>query len=342
MLDANGQLREAGFATSLLPRYDRMAVKAGATRIKEWDYYAVMNERFGLALTIADNSYMGLCSVSLLHFDRKSEITKTFLIPFPMGRLRLPGTSTSGTTKVKAKGYQVAFLHEHGMSLPGSPDSSRVINCKIRNFHKGKPLEAALRLTGEPPASMVIATPFAGKPRHFYYNQKINCLRAQGVVQFDGKRYVFGQQDSFGVLDWGRGAWPYRNAWYWASASGLLQGEPFGLNLGCGFGDPSAATENMLFYQGAAHKLGQVTFDIPQKDGRDDYLSPWRLTDSEGRLALDFRPILDRHAHTSALVVSSLQHQVFGRFSGRATLDDGRTLEVRNLLGFAEKVVNRW
>ena len=32
--------------------------------MKEWDYYYVGNDHFGVALTIADNSYMGLDSIS--------------------------------------------------------------------------------------------------------------------------------------------------------------------------------------------------------------------------------------------------------------------------------------
>jgi hypothetical protein len=36
------------------------------------------------------------------------------------------------------------------------------------------------------------------------------------------------------------------------------------------------------------------------------------------------------------------QHQVFGRFSGQAVLDDGSTVSFQDLLGFAEKVYNRW
>ena len=36
------------------------------------------------------------------------------------------------------------------------------------------------------------------------------------------------------------------------------------------------------------------------------------------------------------------QHQVFGRFSGTATLDDGTVLPVRDLIGFAEEVENHW
>ncbi|MBR4862787.1 MAG: DUF2804 family protein, partial [Firmicutes bacterium] len=34
--------------------------------------------------------------------------------------------------------------------------------------------------------------------------------------------------------------------------------------------------------------------------------------------------------------------QVFGKFTGKAVLDDGAVLEVKDLLGFAEKVHNKW
>ena len=42
--------------------------------LKEWDYYLVSNGRFALALTIADNGYMGLDSISLLDLEEKWEI----------------------------------------------------------------------------------------------------------------------------------------------------------------------------------------------------------------------------------------------------------------------------
>lgn len=44
LLDAAGNLREAGYAKRLLPVYDRAAIRAGAARIKEWDYYLVAND----------------------------------------------------------------------------------------------------------------------------------------------------------------------------------------------------------------------------------------------------------------------------------------------------------
>ena len=77
LLDDKGNLTQPGFAKRLLPVYDRSRVKGGALRLKEWDYYLVTNGRIGLALTIADNSYMGLDSISLLDFVEGWEVTKS-------------------------------------------------------------------------------------------------------------------------------------------------------------------------------------------------------------------------------------------------------------------------
>ena len=45
-------------------------------------------------------------------------------------------------------------------------------------------------LSDEPEDSMVIATPFH-KSKHFYYNQKINCLRAEGKFTIGQQEYLF-------------------------------------------------------------------------------------------------------------------------------------------------------
>ncbi|MBR1584832.1 MAG: DUF2804 domain-containing protein, partial [Clostridia bacterium] len=212
----------------------------------------------------------------------------------------------------------------------------------MENFGKGCTILFDLTLTDPPADSMVIATPFPNKPTAFYYNQKINCLRAQGKAVLGDQEYLFAPAHSFAVLDWGRGVWTYDNTWYWGSASGLAGDTPFGFNVGYGFGDTSAATENMIFYAGKAHKLSQVTFEIPMKNGTEDYLSPWRFFSDDGRFEMTFTPLMDRSAAIDLKLLCSIQHQVFGRFTGSAVLDDGQTIRVQNLTGFAEKVRNRW
>lgn len=333
LLDVSGNLAEPGWARSLLPVYCRSQIRAPKTRIKEWDYYCITDGHIGLALTIADNGYMGLDSISFLNFDERFEITKSPMRLLPMGKTHLPESSRLGASEIAASGYALAFYHE---------DGARQLSFHMDNFRGKDAIEGIITLTDEPIESIVIATPF-DKPGHFYYNQKINCLRAAGEVVFDGETRRFDPETATAVLDWGRGVWTYQNTWYWGSASGYVDGVPFGMNLGYGFGDTRAATENMLLYDGVAHKLDQVDFGIPKDAaGKDDLLAPWHVTDNLGRLDLTFTPILDRAAYTGAVVLESNQHQVFGRFDGTAVLDDGTALTIRGLRGFAEKVKNRW
>ena len=333
LLNERGDLTEPGYAKRLLPVYDRTKVKGGFARLKEWDYYYVGNDRFGVALTIADNSYMGLDSISFLSFGEEPwEITKSPMSVFPMGKTNLPATSASGVTTHSGKGYSLEFRVENG---------ERILLAHMEHFRGNDAIGIHVTLTAEPEESVVICTPFE-KPGHFYYNQKINCMRAAGTVCLGSEEYRFDPEDSFGVLDWGRGVWTYHNTWYWGSASGLADGVDFGFNIGYGFGDTSAASENMLFYGGKSHKLSQVTFHIPMKDGKEDYLQPWRFTSDDGRFEMDFRPVMNRASCTDVKLIKSDQNQVFGRFTGTATLDDGTVLQIRDLMGFAEKVENKW
>lgn len=333
LLDARGRLIEAGYTKGLLMDYDRKAIKAGALRIKEWDYYLIANNDYAVALTIDDNSYMGLDGISLLDFRKPWEHTNNVMSFLTLGKRHFPASSSNGDVYSGTKKYSISFRHNV---------DHRLLSFHMDNFMDGKPIRGEIRLENPRQESMVIVTPFAEKETAFYYNQKINCLPASGSVEFDGQTYIFDKENSFGVLDWGRGVWTYDNVWYWGSASGLADGVPFGFNIGYGFGDTSAASENMLFYSGKAHKLSRVTFNIPMKNGKEDYMSPWTFTSDDGRFEMDFVPIIDRAACTDVKLICSDQHQVFGRFTGKAVLDDGKEIYIKDFLGFAEKVHNKW
>ena len=344
LLDGEGRLSQRGYAHSLLLDYRRDAIKAPAWRIKEWDYYLISDGRKGLALTLADNAYMGLVSVSALDFEAAREKTSSLILPFTWGKMGLPESSRRGDAAYKNGRADFRFANN---------GEKRRLQVSFLAFDQagGKPvnLEADIILTEEPRDSLVIATPFPENPRAFYYNQKIIGQRAQGWVRLSGpglekpREFRFDPEDSFGLLDWGRGVWTYDNTWYWGAAMGLIGGRPFGFNIGGGFGDTSAASENILFYDGQGHKLEEVRFLIPRKpDGGEDYLSPWRFASSDGRLELDFRPCLDRAAKTGFGPLLSDQHQVFGHFSGQVILDDGQRLQLNDFFGFAEKVRNKW
>ena len=109
LLDEHGSLKEAGWSRSLLQEYRREDIKAKRWRIKEWDYYLILNDFYGVAFTISDDGYIGLQSVSLLDFKKGWEHTETILNAFPMGKLKLPTSSESGSCRYRDKRLDMEF-----------------------------------------------------------------------------------------------------------------------------------------------------------------------------------------------------------------------------------------
>lgn len=345
LLDAQGHLREPGYALQLPFLYNREDIAAPKWRIKDWDYYLVNDDEYAVALTFSDLGYLGLISASVMDFGTNTFKTTSEMVPFTFGSFGLPRVSKEGNIKWENSRCSVDYRHVRiGGGASAAAKRGRRLSFSMKNFDGVRDFEAEFLLDEEPQDTMVIATPWAEDPTAFYYNQKIIGMRARGGFRVGEKFHEFSANDSLGLLDWGRGVWTYENTWYWAAAQGRQDGHIIGLNLGYGFGDTSAASENMIFYDGICHKLHWVDFGIPQlADGSFDYYAPWHITDDEGRLDLEFTPQIDRTDNINvANIIVSNQHQVFGVLTGRLVLDDGTTVEVRHLRGSAEHIFNRY
>lgn len=346
----DGRLAMPGWATSQLLAYSRSRIKASKWRIKEWDYYLINDDEYAVALTLSDLGYVGLISASVIDFAQAAYHTSSVITPLPLGRFGLPSSSDTGVSEFS--NGRVSFRFE-------AKDGTRRIRARFDRFDGDDDLVVDAVLDEAPRDTMVIATPWAEDPLAFYYNQKIVAMRAQGSFKKGLLVHGFRPDDSFGLLDWGRGVWTRDNTWFWAVAQGWQDGEGhavpgahrFGLNLGYGFGDTSAASENMVFVDGVAHKLARVDFGIPEKAGaaeavltvdRYDLLAPWHVTDNEGRLDLVFTPLVDRVDYMDYKLISSDQHQVFGTFDGVVRLDDGSEFQVADLKGSAEVIHNKY
>lgn len=330
LLDRNGELCESGYALSQIKTYSRRDIKRRKLRIKEWDYYCFCDDDYAVALTVADNSYMSLGSVSVLDFKHLTYVTKSKIGLFPRGKLGMPSNCTAGDVHYEKGGVKLDFIVD--------AQGNRTLACSFEKFDGKKNFECNIRLDPARGDNITVAIPFEKRHR-FYYNTKVNCLQGRGWFTVGDMRHEF--TGGNGGLDWGRGVWPYSNTWYWSSLSCITDGKPFGLNLGYGFGQP-AASENVIFYDGRANKIDTVKFDIPYTNGAVDYLKPWKIADDKNRLDLIFYPILDRKDKMKMLWLSTDQHQVFGKFYGKAVLDDGAIISVQDKVGFAEHVANKW
>src|SRR6185436_3904336 len=127
-----------------------------------------------------------------------------------------------------------------------------------------------------------VVIPFS--ERRFQFTSKQNTLPAEGEVRVPGRAFSFSPHNqSFACLDYGRGLWPYRTTWNWASASGVQDGRTIGLQLGGRWTDGTGMTENALCLDGRLHKIGD---DVQFAYDTRDFMKPWTL--SSPRVALRF------------------------------------------------------
>ena len=333
LLDDQGRLIQIGWARQPLLDCNLEAARFYALRslqrfrIKRWDYYGLTTPTHFYSFTLADLGYAGQAFAYVVDLEAGTYHEQTLTLPLARG-IALPRNSTEGVSAFKGNKARFIFRAE---------PEGRHLSVEWPGFGgKGLAAEVHLRL---PPdhESMVIVIPIADK--RFYYNRKVNCLPAEGWIEYEGVRVDLDPTESLGNMDWGRGVWEYRSFWVWASASGFLPDRRrVGLNLGLGFGDTSAATENALIMEGRIHKLGQV--DIAYN--ADDFMQPWRMTSPDGRADLEFVPFLERVAATNLLLIASQVHQMFGHYRGTIVADDGETLHLDGLVGFAEEHHARW
>ncbi|MEG0324310.1 MAG: DUF2804 family protein, partial [Raoultibacter sp.] len=138
------------------------------------------------------------------------------ITPLPLGRFKLPEHSDTGVTEFENKRVHMRIETKDGI---------RTIRVRFEKFDGEESLHIDAVLDNEPKDSMVIATPWAEDAKAFYYNQKIVGMRAQGSFKKGFVVHGFRPEDSFGLLDWGRGVWTRDNTWFWAVAQGWQDGQ---------------------------------------------------------------------------------------------------------------------
>ena len=113
LLNEKGNIAEPGFAKKQYWQYDRRDIRAPKWRIKEWDYYYIGCQDYGLCLTISDAGYVSSLSVSLLTYgDNPEQWNDGAMGLFPLGKLHLPGTSVTGDISARVGRADMAFLND--------------------------------------------------------------------------------------------------------------------------------------------------------------------------------------------------------------------------------------
>jgi len=176
----------------------------------------------------------------------------------------------------------------------------------------------------------------------FQFTEKHQARPAAGILTVNDRVCALGAGagEVFGILDIGRGRWPYQTQWNWGGGAGdSSTGEQVGIQTGGKWNDGTGFTENGIFVNGRLHKLSE---DLEWHYDWDDPMQPWRVRSADRSFNLTLVPIHDRHATISLGVLSNEVHQVFGHWSGSVPDGAGGSLTVDGIFGFAEEARARW
>ena len=294
-------------------------------RLKKWDMYHLATPDHYLSFLVAWIGYGAFGTAYV--YDRKSKTgSEEFHLRLPRPENPMMRNSDQGRTEYLGRKGKIVFEVE---------GESRQIRVDFPSF-AGVGLKAAIDLHLPAGHESVCATHLTN-PRRSHYSHKINCMTARGELELGKKSFRLDPENSFGMLDFGRGYYPPKLFWYWATASGRdAKGKLVGWNLGYG-NSPVQTNENALFYDGRLHKIGQVKCQVPE-----DLMQPWRVWSEDGRVDLTLVPENVRFSDLKIGGLYSIGRPALGLYSGAIILDSGEKISLPEIFGLFEWFNQKW
>ena len=295
-------------------------------RKKKWNYWCVYGEDILFSATISHLDYAAVCFVYFLEYETQRYFEKTVVIPLG-AKVKMP-TKVLETVSFANSDLRIHISHFDGdthLSVT-SPDFD------------GERLQA--ELTIHHPVdddSLNVVIPW--NRQMFQFTAKHHILPTTGVVKIGDRRYTFNEEESYAVLDYGRGVWPREATWNWGMASQRMRGRRIGLNFGGKWTDGTGITENAIFVEGVMTKIHEdVLFEYDQ----NDFMKPWTIRSKFSETVhLTFTPFFERVANADAKLIRSEVHQMIGYYNGTIKLENC-SLRISQMIGCVEEHIAKW
>lgn len=295
-------------------------------RKKKWNYWCVYGEDILFSATITHLDYAAVCFVYFLEYETQRYFEKTVLIPL--------GTKVKMPTQVlETVNFANSELRVHMSYLDG--DTHLSVTCP--DFD-GERLQAELTIQ-HPTTDDSLNVVIPWNRQMFQFTAKHHTLPTTGIVKIGDRRYTFNEEESYAVLDYGRGIWPREATWNWGMASQRMRGRRIGLNFGGKWTDGTGMTENAIFVDGIMTKIHE---DVLFEYDRNDFMKPWTIRSKFSETVnLTFTPFFERVAKTDAKLIRSEVHQVIGYYNGLVKLENC-SLRISQMIGCAEEHIAKW
>lgn len=328
VVNEKGRVINPGFSPRMDFAFDKAKVKTRESRIKEWEFYQLLDGCWVFQATIGHASLFGSYSVRLFNLETKESYGLDRLELHTKKNLPVQSNPDADyRVEVDRKDFSISFELKDGV---------KTIRCSGVSKTHG-PCEVEMRIDFDRDnEKMVILTPFFESDKMFFLNDKENYYRASLKAKFGDFEYA--SSNFYGVMDFGRGYWPYHHEWYWGNAAFDCGGRDLAWNIGWGFGDLSHATENVVFIDHRALKLNVLTADLDTQHPMEKKVV---IDDDRGCFHLEMEPIYDNISKTKVLWIDNICHQVFYRTSGFVKTET-ETLSFTDKITFLEHAENHW
>lgn len=299
-------------------------------RKKRWDYWSIQAGDLLLSGVVANLDFMGTADVWWR--DLSTNATGGRGCSAIGGRrFVLPDVAGSEPIEVESKNFRCA-IHDDEKG-----NTSIEASWTEPSGAPGK-LSALIEM---PPGHETLNVVIPWSDSLYQFTSKHQARPARGTLQVGDDMWKFGDSDdAWGVIDIGRGRWPYRTIWNWGGGAGRANnGSVIGLQVGGKWTVGTGATENGVFVGGRLSKIGRElewTYDWHNP------MKPWRVRDSEGQIDATLIPRFDKYGLIDAKIIRRETHQVFGVWSGYVVDDNGVRYDFEDMQGFAEESRARW
>jgi hypothetical protein len=293
-------------------------------RLKEWEHFALVNDRYYLSVALFDAKSLGLAQVCI--YSRQDGVLHCHERKTPPWRFSVPPNILSSHAVYQSRGFSLRI--ENALDAGYIGIEIEIAECQelpriTGRFRCLEPLGSS-----EP---IVVCLPLPG--RGAMYSHKYTCP-IEGSMTLGQTPVDFPAQRSYGLIDIHQGYYPMVMKWHWATAGGREpDGRLAGFNLTDNqVEDQRAYNENCVWRDGRLHLLPPVTFSFDRRD----HLEPWVIRDRDGMVELTFKPEVVRTIDVGALFFANRYRAPFGAFSGRLRTGEGEEVEVNDYFGMCE------
>ncbi len=326
------ELPQSAETTGPRDLYRRFVRMMRGLRIKRWQHFAFASDRHWVSLALCDIGYATNTWLSVFHLETGEHAERSFLLPGKWGHAARNFFTDSSELHLPF-GYLNLDLHNRlGV---GHHDVS------FRTKATGKtPLVEGHLTAYESPnlvQPLIVLKEFsANRP---FYTHKVPCP-IEGSLTVRNETVSLTKTKHCGLFDNHAAYYPHHALWKWVTFGAIDdRGQPFGLNITTGTAWPEGdrPNENAIWYRGTLTPLSDASVEIP-KDPND----PWKVTTTDDRVSLEFKPLFTRRADHNVGLVQSTYCQPVGRFYGTIKPMDCDPVSIDGLLGCTEDHIAKW